>query len=312
MSQQKSSPESIALVQARDRFVALANGAHPVTADLYVVKVGQNVKPASLPANRFGQIRSRRGMMTTFRDGSGMHNLYLSSGDEASMVRLLAASDGAWRAIATLPLGRQFAQRMWTAGDAASAWLCFLFDELSPPRSVEVQWETSYLRVPVEAAAEKDPLPEVEKALREIMNDNDPRWFVCTIDDLASDSILLLDHLMERGADDRDLLRHRATHSADFTFVNWFGTEYRFALGVQSRAVKALWEEWERSGLGLHQETIRDALDPERDNFRMDKTFRKHPAMGTMIRSAGDGTYRLVNPLPSRSSDPSESPRKPG
>ncbi|MBN2447727.1 MAG: hypothetical protein JXO22_13420 [Phycisphaerae bacterium] len=86
------------------------------------------------------------------------------------------------------------------------------------------------------------------------------------------------------------------THNADFTMVNWYGTEYHFALGVQSSAVQALWAEWEKTGLGLHQDTIRDAVDAERDTFRMDKAFRNHPAFGTMIQAAGDGRYRLVPP----------------
>ncbi|HVT82803.1 MAG TPA: hypothetical protein VHM90_19350 [Phycisphaerae bacterium] len=87
-----------------------------------------------------------------------------------------------------------------------------------------------------------------------------------------------------------------AKHNADFTMVNWFGTEYRFALGVQSSAVKALWKEWEQSGLGLHQDTIRNAIDAERNNFRMDKAFRNSPAFGTMIQSIGDGKYKLAPP----------------
>jgi hypothetical protein len=86
------------------------------------------------------------------------------------------------------------------------------------------------------------------------------------------------------------------SHSADFTFVNWFGTEYTFALGVQSSAVQALWGEWERSRLGLHQDTIRNQIDAERDSFRMNAAFRNHPAFGTMIQSCGDGRYKLAPP----------------
>jgi hypothetical protein len=78
--------------------------------------------------------------------------------------------------------------------------------------------------------------------------------------------------------------------------VKWFGAEYNFALGVQSSAVRALWEEWERSGLGLHQETIREKVDAERDSFRMDTAFRSHPAFGTMMLRWGDGRYRLAPP----------------
>jgi hypothetical protein len=88
----------------------------------------------------------------------------------------------------------------------------------------------------------------------------------------------------------------QATHNSDFTMVCWFGTEYSFALGVQSSAVKALWAEWAATGLGLHQETIRDAIDPERDSFRMDTAFRNHPALGAMIQRCGDGRYKLAPP----------------
>jgi hypothetical protein len=95
----------------------------------------------------------------------------------------------------------------------------------------------------------------------------------------------------------------RCVHNADFTMVNWFGTEYHFALGVQSSAVRALWEEWEKTRLGLHQETIREAIDTEQDSFRMDTAFRKHPAFGTMIQRGGDGRYRLVQPVSQAASE---------
>lgn len=113
----------------------------------------------------------------------------------------------------------------------------------------------------------------------------------------------------------------KTVHNADFTMVVWYGTPHRFALGVQSSAVKALWEEWQRTGLGLHGQTIRDAIDPERDSFRMDKAFRGHAAYGTMIQAIGDGHYQLTPPacqsLPaSRKSEknaksPSKSRRRP-
>jgi hypothetical protein len=86
------------------------------------------------------------------------------------------------------------------------------------------------------------------------------------------------------------------THSSDFTSVDWFGTEYTFALGIRSSVIKVLWEEWQRSGHGLHQQTIRDLVDAERDNFRMDTAFRNHPALGSMIQKCGDGRYKLVAP----------------
>lgn len=99
-----------------------------------------------------------------------------------------------------------------------------------------------------------------------------------------------------------------AKHNADFTMVNWFGTEYQFALGVQSSAVKALWEEWEKSGLGLSQQTIRGIIDAERDAFRMVHVFRNHPAWKTMIHGDGKGRYRIVKPKLSK--DKTKNPRR--
>jgi hypothetical protein len=87
-----------------------------------------------------------------------------------------------------------------------------------------------------------------------------------------------------------------ARHSADFSHVYWFGQEYKFAIGLQAGAVRALWAEWEKTGLGLHQETIREEIDAERDNFRMAHVFRNHPALGRMIDKDGEGRYRLKSP----------------
>jgi hypothetical protein len=84
--------------------------------------------------------------------------------------------------------------------------------------------------------------------------------------------------------------------NSDFTMVKWGDIDFSFSLGVQSSAVRVLFEEWRKSGMGLHQQTIRDAIDTERDNFRMDLAFRKHPAFGKMIQSCGDGRYQLVRP----------------
>lgn len=114
-----------------------------------------------------------------------------------------------------------------------------------------------------------------------------------------------------------DLQGGKASHSADFTFVNWYGTQYTFALGVQSSAVRALWDEWRKSGLGLHQDTIRNAVDAERNSFRMGTAFRNHPAFGVMIQRCGDGRYKLapptVTPAPKKEKDAritAKSPRK--
>jgi hypothetical protein len=86
-------------------------------------------------------------------------------------------------------------------------------------------------------------------------------------------------------------------HNANYMMVRWFGTEYTFTSN-QASAVKALWEEWEATGLGLHQTTIGEAVDNQHTSFRMDAAFRKHPAFGTMITSGGKGSglYKLAVP----------------
>ena len=78
----------------------------------------------------------------------------------------------------------------------------------------------------------------------------------------------------------------KAVHNADYTMVNWFGTEYTFALGVQSQVVEVLWKEWENTGLGLHQQTIREHVDAEKDNFKMTTAFRNNPVSALLTASS--------------------------
>jgi hypothetical protein len=95
----------------------------------------------------------------------------------------------------------------------------------------------------------------------------------------------------------------RATHSEDFTFVNWFGESYRFDDGQQAKAVGLLWAEWEKGGLGLSEKTIGERIGSGANNYRLVHTFRKtadrnasmHPAWGGMIQGSR-GTYRLITP----------------
>ncbi len=88
----------------------------------------------------------------------------------------------------------------------------------------------------------------------------------------------------------------KPTHNADFTMVRWYGAEYQFSPGLQAASIKELWREWEKTGFGLHQETIRQSVDAERDTFRLSHVFRDHPAYGVMIQSCGEGKYRLTKP----------------
>ncbi len=97
-----------------------------------------------------------------------------------------------------------------------------------------------------------------------------------------------------------DSRRSATMHSADFTSINWFGRRYEFNK-TQAKCIELLWAEWEKGGLGLSEKTIRGEIGSENDNYRLVHTFRiksggQHPAWGTMIRTAGQGIFRLCAP----------------
>ena len=87
-----------------------------------------------------------------------------------------------------------------------------------------------------------------------------------------------------------------ATHSEDFTTVDWFGTRYLFGDGLQAKAVGCLWAEHEKGEHGLSEKTIGEKIGSEASNYRLVSTFRKHPAWNTMIVKVQQGIYRLKKP----------------
>jgi hypothetical protein len=97
-----------------------------------------------------------------------------------------------------------------------------------------------------------------------------------------------------------------ATHSPDFTDVNWYGTPYRFDHRLQAQVVKHLWWEHEK-GHGLGEGTIGELIGSSSDYFQLMHVFRvraqsgsaekkMHPAWGTMIVREGPRFYRLREP----------------
>lgn len=91
-----------------------------------------------------------------------------------------------------------------------------------------------------------------------------------------------------------------AVHGEDFTWVIWFGTRYEFKKGNQAESVRHLWASWERSGqtdgCGISEKTIASKVQSSDDNFRIQATLRRHPALGTMIRPTVPGAYGLFRP----------------
>jgi hypothetical protein len=96
----------------------------------------------------------------------------------------------------------------------------------------------------------------------------------------------------------------RPAHSADFTSVDWFGAEYRFAKGLQAESVRALWEAWENGTPSLSEKTIAEKSGSANDRFRLEHVFKPankktgkrepHAAWGAMIVSAGKGLFKLA------------------
>lgn len=88
----------------------------------------------------------------------------------------------------------------------------------------------------------------------------------------------------------------RATHSNDFTSVNWYGTSYTFKRGQQVSIVEALWKAMETKTPTLSKDGLAEAAGSSADDFKIGHVFRDHPAYKTMIISIGKGIYRLAEP----------------
>jgi len=95
-------------------------------------------------------------------------------------------------------------------------------------------------------------------------------------------------------------------HNEDFTWVRWFGEEYTFAR-VQAAIVRELWHEWDAGRGGLTKKRIIILLGKDGtnemssiDDFAPAKTFKDHPAWGTMIvnttKKPATAVYQLVDP----------------
>ena len=93
----------------------------------------------------------------------------------------------------------------------------------------------------------------------------------------------------------RESTSEECSHSDDFTSCIWFGARYEFTR-LQAACVKALWEARERGHGTLNQETIQKKSGSSAAYFRLDKTFRDHPAFGVMIQKASKGIYKLAPP----------------
>lgn len=93
-------------------------------------------------------------------------------------------------------------------------------------------------------------------------------------------------------------------HSEDFTTVRWYGTQYTFRPGQQTRIVELLWKEWERKTRGLSRAKLAELLESNAQDFRVSHVFidkrsrKKHPAWNTLIREVESGIYALVKPTP--------------
>jgi hypothetical protein len=127
------------------------------------------------------------------------------------------------------------------------------------------------------------------------------RWTFEALAVFVRDLIATLD---EAGAEQAaPVTKAGATHSPDFTSVDWFGTRYVFSKGKQAGCVQALWKAWEDGGHNLTKDRIAEDVSPDIVRFRLSHVFRNqktrtyHPAWGTMIQSQGKGVFGLVAPI---------------
>jgi hypothetical protein len=101
-----------------------------------------------------------------------------------------------------------------------------------------------------------------------------------------------------------------ATHSDDYSTVNWYGTRYVFNRRQQAQVVALLWGSEELPFPAIRVGTIRKHLGSAADVFRLGEIFRdsskgtKHPAWGTMIQQIGKGLYQLIAPVGDEIVDP--------
>ena len=84
-------------------------------------------------------------------------------------------------------------------------------------------------------------------------------------------------------------------HGGDFTWLKVGSKRYAFVKGMQVETIKALFEEWLKGGdgAGLAEETIGEKVRSSAARFRVQATFHKHPALGTILRPCGKGQYAL-------------------
>lgn len=84
-------------------------------------------------------------------------------------------------------------------------------------------------------------------------------------------------------------------HARDFTWLSVRSRRYSFSTGNQARTIETLYEEWQKGGdgAGLGEGEIGEAISSEATRFRVQATFHKHPALGTILRACGKGRYAL-------------------
>lgn len=86
--------------------------------------------------------------------------------------------------------------------------------------------------------------------------------------------------------------------SKHFLWLRVLDTWYQFRPGNQARAFQVLWEAFVRAGykdgVGVSQEDIGDAIGSVSERFRMDQTFKGHPAFNQVIQRVGKGLFGIV------------------
>jgi hypothetical protein len=88
-------------------------------------------------------------------------------------------------------------------------------------------------------------------------------------------------------------------HALDFSSLQAGGTTYHFTTPLQQQVIATLFAEWHRSGrvdgCGLTVAAMEEKLPDSkaRQRLRVDRLFKNHPALDTILRKSGKSVWAL-------------------
>lgn len=144
-------------------------------------------------------------------------------------------------------------------------------------------------------AANREPVGS-EGRVKRLLDSEEWNRLREALDELATyvPALTIADGIAAHRPDDKpEAAGSGVVHSTDFRSIRWFGVLYTFTT-TQAACVKVLWQNWEQGTPVISEVTILDEAGSA--GHRLRDVFDKgnHPALGTMITSAGKGAFQLT------------------